>query len=151
MKPTPKGWPRLSSAIFYDDAAAAIDWLCRAFGFEVRLKVEGDGGRIKHSELVYGGAVVMVAHSGERPTHPRMPPGASPHSIGGANTQSLMLYVDNADEHYARARAAGAAVIEAPAVHDYGAEYWADRSYGALDCEGHVWWFTERVRNPPGE
>ena len=45
MKATPKGWPRLSTAIYYDDAAGAIDWLCRAFTFEVRLKVEGDGGR----------------------------------------------------------------------------------------------------------
>jgi len=151
MQATPKGWPRLSAAIFYDDAGAAMDWLCRAFGFEVRLKVEGDGGRIEHSELVYGEAVVMVAQSGERPRHPDWPCGASPQSIGGANTQSLMLYVDNAVEHCARARAAGAAVIEEPAVHDYGADYWADRSYGALDCEGHLWWFTERVRNPAGE
>ena len=64
MKPTPKGWPRLSAAIFYDDAAGAIDWLCPAFGFEVRLKVEGDGGRIEHSELVYDEALVMVGQSG---------------------------------------------------------------------------------------
>ena len=63
MKPTPKGWPRLSAAIFYDDAAATIDWLCRAFGFEVRLKVEGDGGRIEHSELVYDEALVMVGQA----------------------------------------------------------------------------------------
>jgi hypothetical protein len=51
----------------------------------------------------------------------------------------------------ARARAAGAAVVEEPAVHDYGADHWADRSYGALAPEGHLWWFTERLRNPPGE
>ncbi len=151
MKATPKGWPRLSSAIYYDDAAAAIDWLCRAFGFDVRLKVEGDCGRIEHSELVFGESLVMVAQSGARPNRPKYPPGASPRSIGGANTQSLMLFVDSVDQHCARARAAGANVIEEPAVHDYGADYWADRSYGALDCEGHIWWFTERVRNPPGE
>jgi uncharacterized glyoxalase superfamily protein PhnB len=151
MKPTPKGWPRLSTAIYYDDASGAIDWLCRAFGFDVRLKVEGDGGRIVHSELVYGDAVVMVAQSGKREDRPAFPPGASPRSIGGANTQSAMLYVDNAVEHCAQARAAGATVIDEPSVHDYGAEYWTDRSYGALDCEGHVWWFTERLRNPAGE
>ena len=46
MKPTPSGWPRLSSSVFYDDPRAAIDWLCRAFGFELRLKVEGDDGAI---------------------------------------------------------------------------------------------------------
>lgn len=151
MKDTPKGWPRLSTAIYYDDAAGAIDWLCRAFGFEVRLKVEGDGGSIVHSELVYGDALVMVAQSGVRPGRPKFPPGASPQSIGGANTQSLMLYVDHVDEHCARARAAGATIPDEPAVHDYGADYWSDRSYAALDCEGHVWWFTERLRNPPGE
>jgi uncharacterized glyoxalase superfamily protein PhnB len=148
MKPAPKGWPRLSAAIFYDDAAGAIDWLSRAFGFEVRLKVEGDGGRIEHSELVYHEALVMVGQSGDRPGRPNLPRRASPRSIGGANTQSLMLFVDNVDEHCTRARAAGATVVEEPALHDYGAGYWADRSYGALDPEGHLWWFTERVRNP---
>ena len=56
MNPTPADWPRISSSVFYDDAGAAIDWLCRAFGFEVRLKVEGEGGRIEHSELVFGKA-----------------------------------------------------------------------------------------------
>jgi uncharacterized glyoxalase superfamily protein PhnB len=151
MKATPKGWPRLSIALYYDDAAAAIDWLCRALGFEVRLKVEGDGGRIEHSELVYGDALIMVAQSGLHPRLPQLPRGASPHSIGGANTQSILLFVDNVDEHCARARDAGAKVLDEPRLHDYGPDYWADRSYGALDLEGHVWWFTERVRNPAGE
>ena len=51
MKPTPKGWPRLSTAIFYKDAAKAIDWLCKAYGFEVRLKIDGADGLVEHSEL----------------------------------------------------------------------------------------------------
>ena len=34
-KPPPKGYPRISSSLSYEDAAKAIDWLCRAFGFEV--------------------------------------------------------------------------------------------------------------------
>jgi uncharacterized glyoxalase superfamily protein PhnB len=151
MTPTPKGWPRLSAALVYDDASSAIDWLCRAFGFEVRLKVEGDGGRIVHSELTYGEALVMVGQTGARPNRPKWPPSASPKSIGGANTQSLMMFVDNVDEHCAQARSAGASIIDDPSVHDYGADHWADRSYGALDVEGHMWWFTQRVRNPPGE
>src|SRR6266704_3479037 len=89
MKPTPKGWPRLSAAIFYDDAAGAIDWLCRAFGFEVRLKVEGDGGRIEHSELVYGEALVMVSQSGEKPARPKLPRGASPRvRLGRPNSKN---------------------------------------------------------------
>ena len=64
MKPTPPDWPRISSSLFYDDAKAAIDWLCRAFGFEPRLIVEGDDGAIVHSELVFGDGVVMIGSTG---------------------------------------------------------------------------------------
>ena len=59
-----------------------------------------------------------------------------------------MVFVDDAAAHCARARAAGAKIFEEPAIHDYGEDYWADRSYGAIDPEGHLWWFTERVRDP---
>ena len=146
MKPTPTGWPRLSVAIFYDEAAVAIDWLCRAFGFEVRLKVEGDGGRIEHSELTFGEGLIMVAQTGGRADRPGRLSSASPRSLGGKITQSVMLFVDDVDAHCATARSAGAEIFEEPAVHDYGADYWADRSYGAVDPEGHRWWFTQRLR-----
>ena len=148
MKETPKGWPRISTAIFYQDAAAAIDWLCRAFGFEVRLKVEGDGGRIEHSELTYGDGVIMVCNEGPSPGRPHLELLRSPKSIAGQTTQSLMVYVDDVNAHFARARAAGAKVSSEPTVRDYGEDHWADRSYGAVDLEGHHWWFTERLRNP---
>ena len=150
MKPPPPDWPRMSSSLYYRDAAAAIDWLCRAFGFEVRLKVEGDGGRIEHSELIYGGSVIMVGQEGGDLTrYPFKAAFKSPRSVGDANTQSIMLYVDDAESHCAVARAAGATIIAEPETHDYGGDYWADRSYGALDVEGHQWWITQRLRNPP--
>ena len=147
MKPTPKGWPRLSSSLFYNDAAKAIDWLCKAFGFEVRLKVEGEGGRIEHSELVFGEALMMIGEAGRvRPGREKCPAFLSPQSAKG-NTQMLMLFVDDVDAHCAHARAAGATIADEPKVHDYGADYWADRSYGAVDPEGHMWWFTQRIRD----
>ena len=149
MKPPPRDWPRLSSSVFYQDARAAIDWLCQAFGFAVRLKVEGEGGRVEHSELTYGEGLVMVGQEGgssaERPWKARM---RSPRSVDGANTQCLMLFVDDADAHCAHARQHGAQIVEEPATHDYGDDYWTDRSYGALDPEGHLWWITQRVRDP---
>ncbi len=148
MKPTPKDWPRLSSAVYYEDAAKAIDWLCKAFGFQVRLKVEGEDGRIMHSELTYGEALIMPAQSGPNPNHPGFPPAAHPRGIQGANTQSLMLFVDDVNAHCEHARSNGATIIDEPKLHDYGPDYWADRSYGALDLDGHLWWFTERVRDP---
>ncbi len=140
MKQTPKGWPRLSSALFYEDPAAAIAWICNAFDFKIRLKVDGENGAIVHSELEYGEALVMVAGASPEKR------GASPQSLKGANTQSLFLYVDDIEAHCAQARAAGAKILMEPKVSDYGEDYWSDRSYQAEDPEGHLWWFAQRLR-----
>jgi uncharacterized glyoxalase superfamily protein PhnB len=148
MKPTPRGWPRISAGIYCRDPAAMIDWLCRAFGFEVRLRVEGEGGGIAHSELTYGDGVIMVGQERRGAAQRFGVDAASPLSVGGANTQGLMIYIDDVDAHCARARAAGARIADEPQVHDYGEGYWADRSYGAVDPEGHLWWFAQRMRSP---
>ncbi len=143
MKNPPEGWPRISSSLFYDDAAAAIDWLTRAFGFAVQERVEDDQGRVVHSQLVLDGGLIMVGQTGLQPDRECQ---QSPRTIGGANTQSLAVYVDDADAHCERARAAGAEITIEPATQDYGEGYWVDRSYGALDLEGHHWWFLQRLR-----
>ncbi len=144
MKQTPKGWPRISSTLFYDDAMAAIDWLCRVFDFEIKLKIEGEGGRIEHSELIYGEGLIMVGQTGgDRPNRGFA---VSPSSIDGKNTQTLCVIVDDADAHCASSKAAGATILASPSTDDYGEEYWADRTYMAEDLEGHRWWFLQRVR-----
>lgn len=148
MNKPPAGWPRISSAVFYEDAAKAIPWLCRAFGFEVRLKVESEGGRIEHSELVFGDGLIMVGSSGGKSERAAPLPCRSPRSLGGANTQSLCVCVDDVDAHCERARAAGAKIAAEPATQDYGEEYWTYRTYRAEDLEGHQWWFMQRVREP---
>lgn len=146
MKPPPPGWPRISASIFYDDPRAAIDWLCRAFGFEVRLKVEGDEGTIVHSELTFGDGLVMVGStSGKEPWQKMY---RSPRSLDGGVTQALALHVDDVDAHHARAVQAGAKVVREPRTDDYGDDYWSDRTYGAVDPEGHLWWFMQRMRGP---
>src|ERR1700739_2108680 len=96
VKNTPPGWPRMSSGVFYKDAAKAIDWLANAFEFEVGLKVEGDRGRLAHSELTYGGdGLFMVGESGENPHRPKEGSWRrSPCEIGNVCTQSLMVFVD---------------------------------------------------------
>ncbi|HET9625248.1 MAG TPA: VOC family protein [Kofleriaceae bacterium] len=142
--PPPKGWPRISSGLYYTDPHAAIDWLCEAFGFEVQIKVEGEAGALVHSELVYGGGLVMVsdcARDGAKWPHRK-----APREIGNANTQSLFVHVDDAKAHHARAVAAGAEVIQDLKVSDYGEAYWSDLGYGARDIGGHQWWFSQRLR-----
>ena len=143
MKPTPKGWSRITASVFYEDAADAIDWLCEAFGFEVLVKVEGEGGSILHSQLTYGDGMVMVGQAGLNPERPYC---KTPRALDGANTQALAVFVDDADAHCKHARAAGATIAVEPATQDYGEDYWADRIYAARDPEGHHWWFMQRLR-----
>ena len=148
MQPLPEDWPRIAASIFYDDAAKAIDWLCNAFGFEVRLKIEGEGGRIEHSELTFGEGLIMVGNVPGDSGRPERMYCKSPRSLGGANTQSLCIYVDDVDVHCTKARAAGAKIQEGPRTDDYGEEYGSHRSYRAQDPEGHQWWFMHRIRDP---
>jgi uncharacterized glyoxalase superfamily protein PhnB len=118
-------YPTLS----YDDASAAIEWLCRAFGFEKRLVVPGPEGAIMHSELSLGPGVIMVSTS--RPEIGAV----SPRSLPAVN-QALCVRVDDPDAHCARAKAAGAAIIQDVRDEEYGS-----RGYMAKDLEGHRWYF----------
>ena len=147
MKPTPKGWPRLSASVYYDDPRAAIAWLCQAFEFEKRMVVEGDDGTIVHSELTYGEGLVMIGGTGTNAKSEAFAANyTSPQSIGGKNTGALCFFVDDCDAHHKVALAAGAKIVREPTTSDYGDDYWTDRSYGAVDPEGHLWWFMQRIK-----
>ncbi len=136
----PAGWPRITSAVFYEDPTAAVPWLCAAFGFAVRVRIDDDAGKVVHAELTLGDGVLMVAATSPTPHR------ASPGRLRGANTQSLMIFVDDVDAHCATARAAGALIVTEPQDQDQGDHI--DRGYLATCPEGHHWWFTERRSNP---
>ena len=117
--------PSISPILRYRDAAAAIDWLERAFGLR-RIQVhEGDGGTIAHAELSYGNGVVMV--SSDDPSRFRE----------HAGQEWLYVVVDeDIDGHYERSKAAGAEIVMEPADQDYGS-----RDYSCRDLEGNLWSF----------
>jgi uncharacterized glyoxalase superfamily protein PhnB len=116
--------------LFYQEPAAAIDWLASAFGFETLLSVPGhEPGTIAHAELRLGDGVVMLGTA----QHERG--FASPRDIPATN-QGIYIYIVDVDEHYERARAAGAEIIQAPRDEEYG-----ERGYAARDLEGHFWSF----------
>jgi uncharacterized glyoxalase superfamily protein PhnB len=139
------GWPSISASVFYEDGMAAIDFLCRAIGFEVRLLVEGEGGAVEHSELSFGDGLIMVGQVGSRGDGER-DFAISPRSIGEKTTQSLCLVVADCDAACERARVAGARVLIEPATSDYGEEHDSHRSTLIADPEGHRWWIMQTVR-----
>ena len=117
----------------YRDAPAAIDWLCRAFGFE-RHAVYAEGDIVHHAQLVFGNGMVMLGSADTASEWGRRI--AQPGDIGGLETQSPCVVVADVDAHYARAVAAGAELVQDIADQDYGG-----RGYSCRDPEGHLWWF----------
>lgn len=117
-------------SLSYDDAAAAIDWLCRAFGFTRRLVVGSPNGRVEHSELSLGTGVVMVSSS--KPDAGRV----SPRRLHGGVAHALSVYVPDPDAHFQQALSAGARILRPLQDEEYGA-----RGYMAEDPEGHQWYF----------
>ncbi|MDQ6870077.1 MAG: VOC family protein [Pseudomonadota bacterium] len=125
-----------SSGVFYKDPWAALDWLENAFGFERSMVISNKDGNLAHSEIRVGDGTIYVGSEWADFV-------ASPASVGGKNTQSINVHLkEGIDVHCARARVAGAAILQEPTDQFYG-----DRTYRARDPEGHVWTFGQSVRH----
>ena len=120
-------------AMRYRDAPAAIEWLCEAFGFERHLIVPGENGTIAHAQLSFGNGMVMLGSVVDSEFGRLM---KQPDEIGGAETQTAYVIVEDPDAHYARAKAAGARIVMEIKDEDYGG-----RGYSCRDPEGHLWNF----------
>ena len=117
----------------YHDATKAIDWLCKAFGFERHLVVPGEGGLILHAQLAFGNGMVMLGSARDDEHGALHRPLAKP---GDPVSQVIYLIVSDVDAHHARAAAAGAEIAMAPEDQEYGG-----RLYGCRDPEGNLWYF----------
>ncbi|MGH2471204.1 MAG: VOC family protein [Candidatus Limnocylindria bacterium] len=118
----------------YEDVAEACDWLAKAFGFKVRLRI-GD----HRAQLVFGdGAVIVTARD-------KAALDAGAIFSGGASRAAMVRHsvhvrVDDAKRHYEHAMESGARVLQPPTDYPYG-----ERQYTALDLGGHLWTFSESI------
>ena len=117
----------------YRDARRAIEFLVDAFGFSRHHVYENPDGTVAHAELVYGDSAVMLGTQRDD-------------SYGSHVGQGWMyVVVDDADAHYARAKAAGAEIVRELEDQDYGS-----RDYSARDFEGNLWSFGTYRPEIPG-
>jgi len=133
---------RTIPALSYEDCAAAIDFLTRAYGFrEVGERYTDDEGRVTHAELEYEGGQVMLGWPGPDYRGPRRHVEEcevarrmydNPYVVDGVHVE-----VDDLDAHLARARAAGAEILRDPDDLPFGV------LYTAADPEGHRWMFLQ--------
>jgi uncharacterized glyoxalase superfamily protein PhnB len=132
----PQATAKLTPALIYQDPRAALDWLEKAFGFELAMLIEDGEGNLAHSEMRHGEALIMIGsewHADHR----------SPRSLGGKTTQTVHIDITtDVDAHCARARAAGAEIVMEPANQFYGA-----RTYRCRDPEGHLWTVAQFVED----
>lgn len=135
---------QITPFIGYEDAAAAIDWLERAFGFvEDRSARYEEEGTITHAELDLGGATIYLSTPRDYASPRRMRETSelarraydNPWVIDG-----LFVEVDDVDAHYDRAREVGATILREPEEPGIG-----HRIYSAEDLEGHRWMFGQRL------
>jgi uncharacterized glyoxalase superfamily protein PhnB len=131
MTNPPPGYPRVSPYLLYEDAPAAVEFLQKTFGFELRLSQIGAAGRT-HNELLLGDdGLVMLGQAGEGFSSPR--------TLDSFPPSMIHVYIDDVGALHARAKDAGAEVTDlelSPA---------GDRRFTATDPEGQIWVFAERV------
>ncbi len=118
----------------YADAPAAIDWLCRVFGFELASSYPVADGRIAHAALCHEGLYMMLSSEMDQLGN------CAPDGEARA-TSRIHIHVRDIEAHYQRALLEGATIVQGLQDH-----FWGLRSYHALDPEGYRWSFCQRVR-----
>lgn len=128
--------------IAYRDGVAALEWLSEAFGFHELMRMIGEGGRLAHGEMETGDGVIMLATPSpdyEGPKRHREHCEAArkwsdvPWVVDGA-----LVYIDDVQKHYERAKEHGASILSEPEAGSHGTLYRVE------DIEGHRWMFMQR-------
>jgi uncharacterized glyoxalase superfamily protein PhnB len=117
----------------YNDAHAAIDWLCHVFGFAKHAIYEGPNNTIMHAELTLGQGMFMLGSTAKNSKFSDLL--TTPAATGGRETTSLCIIIEGCDAAYARAQAAGAEMVQELTEPEHGG-----KSFACKDPEGHVWW-----------
>jgi PhnB protein len=132
----PPTYTRVSPYLLYEDAGAAMTWLCSAFGFKERVRLPGASpGTVGHGELQVGGdSVIMVGQPAASEGY------QNPSHCGHNRCQYVHVYVEDVDAQFARATAAGAKVHMPPLDRE------PNRMCGVEDLEGHVWYFSMSLK-----
>jgi uncharacterized glyoxalase superfamily protein PhnB len=118
-------------ALRYRNARAAIDWLCKVFGFARHAVHVMPDGTIAHAELTLGGGMIMLG-SARNDEYGRG--FKAPGELGDMETRSAYIVASDVDQVYAKAQAAGAVVVRPLKDTGYGS-----REFTVKDPEGHSW------------
>jgi PhnB protein len=140
VKPIPEGYPRVTPYLMVQGASDAIGFYTSVLGAQERMRMPGPGDSIGHAELSLGDSVIMLAD--ESPDMGAL----GPKTVGGTPVM-IHVYVEDVDDVFAKAIAAGAKELQA--LED---KFYGDRSGSFEDPFGHHWSVASHVEDvPPDE
>jgi PhnB protein len=122
-----------------DGAEAAIAFYTEVLGATERGRMAGPDGTIGHAELELGDSLIMLADE-----YPEM--GIRGPKAYGGTPVTLAVYVEDVDDVFARALAAGATSVRP--VED---QFYGDRSGQLEDPFGHRWSIATHIEDVPPE
>ena len=125
--------PNLMPLMRYRELAEAMSWLEQAFGFEKQIAVSDNDGEVIYGQMTYRGSLIMMGAVRDTDLDKLM---RQPDEVGGVETQSCYIVVDDADAHYVRSLDAGADI-----VLDIKSDGLGRRGYSCRDPQGHIWNF----------
>lgn len=118
-----QGFPRIMPSLRYRDVASALPGLSEAFGLKEHLRWVDEDGFIRHPEMRIEDGFIELSQGSEGYRNPK--------AIGQV-CHSLVVFVEDLDGHFERARESGAVIIAEPEDKP-----WGLRQYTAEDLEGH--------------
>ncbi len=144
--PKPKDAPWIVPYLTLPDPAAGLTFYAEAFGFEERFAQRGEDGLVEHAEMTWRagdeapGRIMLGPEFDEHSAR-------APMSTGVPAPVALYVYTDDVMALFERATAAGAEVIQEPAV-----TFWGDRICIVADPFGYKWTFARNMADypPPG-
>lgn len=125
------GHSTLIPTLRYHNAPAAIEWLCQVLGCNRHAVYPGPNDTIAHAELTLGGGMLMLGSTKDDAYGRGF---QSPGELGGVETRSTYVVVEDADAVYARALLAGGTIVREIQSTGYGS-----REFTVKDPEGHSW------------
>jgi uncharacterized glyoxalase superfamily protein PhnB len=137
---------RIVPMLSYEDAAAAADWLCSAYGFveDRNVRHTTADGTVTHAEIALDGARVWLATPNADYRSPRHHRESCEDAARWLDNpwviDGVFVEVDDVDSHHDQAAAAGATILRTP--NEPGVGF---RIYTAEDPEGHRWMFGQRT------
>lgn len=117
----------------YRDLARAMDWLHEVFGFEKQLAVSDAEGEVVYGQMRFGASVIMLGTVRDTDLDGFM---TQPDEVGGFETQTCYVAIDDAEEHFSRTVMAGADILL-----ELKSDANGRRGYACRDPEGHIWNF----------